>query len=140
MTSRGQQLQVRGAALWSRREWVRDQHGEAGVRSMLDELSPAGRNLIHNDIDRTAWYNYPLFINFGTVLDRRFGAGDGRLNFELGRYGCHLNMPTIFSMFIRLGSVEWVLQRAAKVWREHFTAGSLEAHALPEGGAAEAEI
>lgn len=121
-------LQVRGSALWARLEWVKHHHGDEGVKSMLPHLSPAGRNLIHAPIDRHAWYNYPLFIELATVIDRLWGQGDFAKNVELGRWGAYKNMPTLYQMFVRFGSVDWVLSKASGLWREHFNAGSFEAH------------
>jgi hypothetical protein len=136
----GERLQVRGSALWGRKEWVRRHHGAEGLEGLLPALSPAGRNVLRSDIDPTAWYNYPLFLDLAVALDRRFGDGDFKLNRELGRFGAHHNTPKLYSLFIRMGSVDWVLGRAAKLWREHFNAGSLVVETDEDASRAEAEV
>lgn len=118
-------LQVRGAALYARRVWVLEHHGQSGLDSIISELGAYGRMLMRSDIDKHAWYNYPLFIELGEALDRRFGAGDLKLNIELGNWGAKVNTPNIFRMFIKLGSPEWIMNKAAKLWREHFTEGTM---------------
>jgi hypothetical protein len=119
-------LQVRGSALWARKEWVRHLYGEEGLEKLLAHLSPAGRNLIHAEIDRTQWYNFPLFLDWCIAVDRAFGAGDCKLNAEMARWSAHKNTPSLYSVFIRLGSVDWLLNRSTKLWKEHFNAGTLE--------------
>jgi hypothetical protein len=121
-------LQVRGSALWGRKEWVRRHHGAEVLQSLRADLSPAGRNLLYDDIQRTEWYNFPLFIEWCEVLDRRFGSGDGRLNVEMSRFSAIENTPRLYHMFIRLGSIDWVLARAEKLWRENFNAGAVSIH------------
>ncbi len=102
---------------------------------MIPELGAYGRMLMRSEIDKHAWYNYPLFIELGEVIDRRFGKGDLALNVELGRWGATINTPNIFRMFIKLGSPEWVMNKAAKLWREHFTEGTVTvSHSKGEGG------
>lgn len=136
----GHLLQVKGSAVYSRLQWVREKKGEDGLQALAELLSPAGRNLVRHPVDRKAWYNFPLFMELSTAIDRKFGAGDGLLNIELGRYGCHLNTPTLYSWFIRLGSVDWVLRQASKFWGEHFNAGQLVVRHEPGADRAEGEI
>jgi len=137
---RGHQLQVRGSALWGRFCWLREHHGDEGFEKLRPHLSPAGRYVLMSEIDRRGWYNFPLFIEYTVQMDKLFGTGDLTLNREIGRWACHLATPRLYSMFIRLGSVDWVLNRAAKLWSEHFTAGSLEIISHKETDFAEAEI
>ncbi len=120
-------LQLKGSAIWARLQWVRESYGENGLEQLKTDLSPAGRNLIHEEIDRTAWYNYPLFIELSTAIDRRWGTGDLSLNMEIGRFSCLRNMPRFYSMFIRWGSVDWVLKRASNLFSTLFSEGTFQA-------------
>lgn len=135
-------LQVRGAALYARKRWVLTHHGQQGLDEITAQLGAYGRMLMRSEVDKQAWYNYPLFIELGEVLDRTYGAGDLALNIELGRWGAKLNTPNIFRMFIKLGSPAWIMGKSAELWREHFTEGTMTvSHAKEErGGVAVAEI
>lgn len=126
LTSDSKPLRVRGSALWARKEWVRHEHGEAGLERLLAHLSPAGRNLIHAEVERSEWYNFPLFLDWCVAVDKEFGDGDCKLNIEMARWSAHKNTPALYSVFVRLGSVDWILNKATKLWGEHFNAGSLE--------------
>jgi hypothetical protein len=133
-------LQVRGSGLWARREWLREHHGDDGAQRLLAELSPAGRLLWRDELDPSGWYNVPLFLEIIVALDRVFGAGDGKLSIELARDSAHRNTKTLYKAFIRLGSVGWVLGRAAKLWSEHFTEGSLVVRTEKDARMAEGEV
>ena len=130
-------LQVRGSALRARLQWIKEKHGAEGLVQLERELSAAGRYVLHEQVDPRAWYNFPLFVEVGTVMDRLWGTGDQSLSIELGRYGAHAGTPWLYQPFIRLGSVDWVLARASKLWGELFTAGAF--HVKHEPGAARAE-
>lgn len=120
------QLQIRGSALWARREWLLEHHGEDGLEKLIGTMSAAGRHLLRSDIDPKSWHNYPLFIEVAIKVDEMFGDGDGKLNIEIGRASAHRNTKTLFKAFIRIGSVNWVLNQASKFWSEHFSEGGFE--------------
>ena len=133
-------LQVRGSALRSRLVWAKEQYGTHGLSQLEKELSPAGRNVLHEQPDPRAWYNFPLFVELGTVMDRLWGAGDLALNIELARFGAHVGTSWLYQPFIRLGSIDWVLARASKLWSELFTAGAFLVKHEPGQSRAEGEI
>ena len=118
------QTQIRSSALWARRQWLLENHGEEGMQKLMSRLSAAGRNALRGDLDPKSWQTYPLFLEFAIQADQLFGVGDGKLNIELGRSSAHRNTKTIFKAFIRMGSVNWVLNQASKFWSEHFSEGS----------------
>jgi hypothetical protein len=133
--------QVKGSMILARLAWVKEMYGQMGLRELATGMtSAAGRNLLRGDIDPRAWYNLPLVIELCTAIDARWGRGDLSLNIELARWGCHMNMPRLYKRFIRIGSVDWVLGRAEKLFGEHFTAGKLKVRHEPGQNRAEGEI
>jgi len=134
------QLQIRNSALWARRQWVLENHGEPALERLVDTMSAAGRSMLRSEIDPKGWHNYPLFIEFAINVDELFGAGDSKLNVELGRTSAHRNTKTIFKPFIRIGSVNWVMNKASKLWNEHFSAGGFEVSTDKSGHVATGEI
>ncbi len=140
MPGTSQLLQVKGSAIRARLQWAKEQHGQSGLRRLEGELSAAGRNLLHGDVDPRAWYNFPLFVDIGGAMDRLWGKGDFALNIELARFGAHVSTPAFYQPFIRLGSIDWILGRAAKLWSEHFSAGALHVKHEPGQNRADGEI
>lgn len=126
--------------MWARRQWLTSTHGDEGLERLIGVVSPAGRHLLRSEIDPKAWYNYPLFIELAIEMDKLFGDGDGKLNIEVARASAHTATRTIYQMFIRLGSVSWVLSRASKLWLEHFTRGAFIVTTEKHATFAEAEI
>jgi hypothetical protein len=133
-------VQVKGSAIRSRLAWVQEMYGQMGLRDLAGNLSAAGRNLARGDVDPRAWYNLPLFIELCTAIDHRWGKGDLSLNIELARWGAHHNVPRLYKPFIRVGSVDWLLGRATKLWKEHFSGGQVVVRHEPGAKEAEGEI
>lgn len=133
-------LQVKGSAIRARLLWVKEQYGQHGLRELEAALSAAGRNAVRGDIDPRAWHNWPLYLELCTTIDRKWGQGDGSLNLEMARFSAHVNTPTMYQAFIRLGSVDWVLRKGAKLFSEHFSTGEFVVRHEPGAKVAEGEI
>jgi hypothetical protein len=64
-----------------------------------------------------AWVPFDLFIDVNVEIDRLYGKGDLALCREMGRYGARLNLPTLYRIFYRLGSLGFILRKAARPGR-----------------------
>jgi hypothetical protein len=117
---------VKGSALASRILWIQLSHGAAGVDKILAMCTPDLRAAIQIGIKRAQWYPFEQFIELNVVIDMIFGAGDLRLIKTLGRYGADANLTTIYRLFFKVGSTQWILGRAVRLWSAHYDSGSLE--------------
>jgi hypothetical protein len=116
-------VRVKGSALVARVRWVREKHPDA-YQQFLRALSPETARLA-GDFMLLDWYPFPMFIELCTVLDRLFGAGDLALCYEIGRYAADVNLKTMYRLLFKLGSVQFILRRAAMAWKMSYDAGEL---------------
>ncbi len=123
---------MKGSALASRVTWVRLNHGQAGIDRVAAQVSPALAEVVQAGPINARWYPVAMLVELSETLDRLFGAGDGALVRELGRYGADANLTTIYRLFYRVGTVRWVMARAARLWHLHYDGGRLEVHESPE--------
>lgn len=128
---------VKGSALAARITWVRLEHGPGGIDRVVAAGSPALGALIAAGTKTASWYPLALFVELNDVIDQTFGEGDGALVKQLGRWSADANLTTIYRLFYRLGSVRWVMARAARLWNLHYDAGRLE---LEERGPQEFDL
>ncbi len=117
---------VKGSALASRLTWVRLEHGPVGLDRVRGDASPALAALIAEGPRTSQWYPLALFVELNERIDRVFGAGDGAMVRLLGRQGAEANMTTIYRLFYKIGTVRWVMARAARLWHMHYDAGRIE--------------
>ena len=122
----------------SRVLWVRLHHGEEGIERLARQCSPALREVIEQGPRMALWYPFEQFIELNVAIDRVFGAGDGKLFRTLGYEGAGANLTTIYRLFYKVGTVMWILGRAARLWSAHYDSGRLEVRA--KRGEAELDI
>jgi hypothetical protein len=116
---------VKGAAISARLQFVRERHGEAGLARLLDALPEAERRVLDNRVLSHAWAPFEVFVEVAKTADRLFGQGDLALCTEMARYAAEVNLPTLYRLFYRLGSPQYILRKAAQLWSVHYDSGKL---------------
>jgi hypothetical protein len=117
--------QVKGSAVTSRVRYVRERFGEAAYRRLRDSLTPEHRELLDGRVLPHAWVPYSLFIAVNIEADRMFGKGDFALCFEMAKYGAETNLPTLYRIFYRLNTPQFIFNKAARLWEVHYDSGRL---------------
>lgn len=117
---------VKGSAVTSRVRFVREHASEAAYRSVRAALSPGARSQLEAGVLPHAWVPFELFVELNVEIDKQLGAGDLALCREMGRYGAKVNLPTIYRIFYRLGSLPFILKKAARLWEVHYDSGRLD--------------
>ncbi|MGN6106601.1 MAG: hypothetical protein ACTHU0_15955 [Kofleriaceae bacterium] len=117
---------VKGSALASRILWVQLNHGATGLDRTLAQVSPELSAAIRGGIEKARWYPFAQFVELNTVIDRLFGHGDLGLVKELGRHGADATLTTIYRLFYKVGTTQWILGRAVRLWSAHYDSGYLE--------------
>lgn len=117
---------VKGSALAARVTWVRLNHGQAGFERLAAQASPGLAEVLAAGVTLARWYPIELLIETSETIDRLFGAGDGALVVELGRFAADAHLTTIYRLFFKVGTVRWVIGRAARLWHLHYDTGKLE--------------
>ena len=116
---------MKGSAITARWGWTRELHGEPGIKKLRAQLQPATRAIVDGNVLKSSWYPFEAFVDLTVSIDKLFGKGDLALAKELGRYGAEANLKTIYRLFYKLGSVKWIIERAAAVWRTYYDSGYL---------------
>jgi hypothetical protein len=110
--------------------WVRLNHGHNGVEKLCEAVSPKLAAEVREGIKVANWYNFEEFIELNTEIDKLFGTGDGSLIRTLGSWGAEANLTTIYRLFYKVGTVRWVMARAARLWHLHYDEGRLSLREL----------
>lgn len=100
--------------------------GPQALERIRRELDPQALNIVDEGPLVSEWYDLAAFERLIAVADRLFGNGDGQLAFEMGRFSAHFGMGTVHKIFLKIGSPDFILNRAADVWQRYFNAGRLE--------------
>jgi hypothetical protein len=117
-------VNVKGSAFRARVQYV-DQRGADARARLMRELDPVTRSFVDGGFLVNGWYPFAAFVDLNRAIDKLFGAGDYALCRELGRYGCDVNLPTLYRVFFRIGSVPFIIRRAAAAWRVNYDEGMM---------------
>ena len=117
---------VKGSALASRVLWVQLGRGKAGMDKLRAACSPDLRATLDTGVKNARWYPFEQFIELCVVIDTVFGTGDLGLIKALGRHGAEANLTTIYRLFFKVGSTQWILGRAVRLWSAHYDSGYLD--------------
>lgn len=133
------QTHVKGSAFQSRLQWLLLQGGEEGLRRVQAEVDDEFSEVLGNGVRMADWYSFEWYVALNEVLDRLYGQGDLALVKVLGRHGAEANLTTIYRLFFKVGTVKWIIARAARIWGMHYDTGQLLVREFP-GKEVELEI
>jgi hypothetical protein len=119
-------VQVSGHLLRARYAFLRTL-GEDEFARFLSELSAETRTVFETGPLETHWYPLDLYSEATRVADTVLGDGDMKLIEQMGRYSAEQTLTGAFrGLLFRFGNPNFALKRAAKAWRKHFDAGTME--------------
>src|SRR4051812_24453617 len=116
---------VRGSAILTRVAFVKERYGDDGWKRLQPLLAAPTRQTLAGTIENRSWHPFEAFVDLNVRIDGLFGRGDYRLCYEIGAYGADRNMNTLYRVFFKLGSVTFIMGKAAALWSEHYDSGRL---------------
>ncbi len=122
---------AKGSAFHSRIRWIKFNHGEVGLDRLRAEVSPELAQILRDGAVMANWYPFDLFVELNEQIDRLFGNGDLALVKQLGRDGADANLTTIYRLFFKVGTVKWIMARAARLWGMHYDSGRMIVQQAP---------
>lgn len=94
-------------------------------------VSPALREILEGGVVMATWYPFEHFVELNESIDAIFGKGDLALVKPLGRHGADAYLTTIYRLFFKVGTVKWVMARAARLWGMHYDSGRMIVQQAP---------
>lgn len=115
---------VKGTAVQSSLRYVRERFGEAPLAAILDALGEADRRALEGVL-ASSWYDVSLFLRFMVEAERQLRAQEPSLARKMGRASCDYGLTTVYKIFFRIGSPEFIIGRAARVFSSYYDTGEL---------------
>ena len=117
--------QVKGTAVLSSLRYVRERFGEEPLALVLAAL-PAEDAALCGGVLASSWYPMPAFLRFMQEAERQLGAQEPNLVLEMGRASCDYGITGVYKIFFKVGSPEFIIRRAARVFSSYYDTGRLE--------------
>lgn len=102
---------IKGGMLKAHLEWVRQYHGDEGVKRVINELPPQ----LHSSVAQilpTAWIPFETIILVDKAIERIFSRRSESFLKELGMFSAHLNLSTTYRLY-RSDSIHDFFRRSA---------------------------
>jgi hypothetical protein len=118
-------VRAKGHVFSARLKFI-DQRIPQKKANVLQALSPEFREQIAKGFLPLEWYPFAWLEELITAIDRFGGSADGSLAEEVGYFTAKNALNSVVKVFLRLGSPEFTLSRAAKVWGIHVDTGTMK--------------
>lgn len=119
-------MRIRGATLEMAVSFIKQTYGEDKFSQVIAGLEAADRAVLSNKISSSNWYPFRLYARILTDMDNVLGSGDGILCHKCGRYDAEYDLNSLFKIFYKKGSPQFIISNAMFVWRTFFDSGRVE--------------
>jgi hypothetical protein len=116
---------VKGTALGPSLRFIRETFGDAGLEQVIQGLCPADQQTLRQDVLASSWYPFSLMVRFMRESERCFGSHSPHLLRDLGSAAADYNMTTIYRIFFKIGSPQFTLAHATRVFSSFYDSGEL---------------
>jgi hypothetical protein len=116
---------MKGSAFTARFAYLRKHHAVrwSALVEAFDEPTAA---LARGPCLKGSWYPFACFVDLNVKADRILGKGDLALARTMGRDAAIVNLPTLYRLFYKVGSPEYIFSKVASMWRQHHDTGWAE--------------
>ncbi len=117
--------QVKGTAVVATIRFLRERFGEEAVASVVSALVPTEQALVEQGALASTWYPMSLLLHLMQESQARFGARPSSLLKEMGRASADYSLTTVYRIFFKMGSPQFIIARAARVFGSYYDSGDL---------------
>ena len=118
---------VRGAAIETNVQFVRETFGADALARIFETLQPATRTALGDpnagQVLSGGWYDYRVLTDIGRQMDRLYGRGDLALVRAAGKYGAFSDINRFFKWLLRLAGPNTLFARSASVFANYHSEG-----------------
>ena len=117
--------QVKGTAVVASVRYVRERFGDEALARVLERLPAEESRVLGGGILASAWYPMPLFLDFMQEVERQLAAQEPQVIRRMGRASAEYGITGVYKIFFKLGSPEFIIGRAARVFGSYYDTGEI---------------
>lgn len=126
-------VKIKGSALLGRLAYLKAKATAEQAEEVRKRLTADLQRDLENGVLANTWYPFPHYLELNRVLDQVLGRGDLSLIPEIGRFSATAALNGVYRIFFKLGSPEFIIQRAPLVWKAYHTSGKVTVEMLEKG-------
>jgi len=117
--------QVKGVAVIASIRYVREEYGDEAIGRVLAALPGEDREAIGPNPLVSSWYPMPAFLHFMQEAEKQLGEQDPKLVRNMGRASADYGITTIYKIFFKVGSPEFIIGKATRVFGRYYDTGEI---------------
>lgn len=116
---------VKGTAVQSSLRYVRERFGEDALARVIEALPDGDRNVLGHGVLASSWYATEALLRFMQEAERQLRAEEPDVVRRMGRASCDYGLSGVYKIFFKVGSPEFIISRAARVFSSYYDTGEL---------------
>ena len=120
-------VNLKGAALKSSIKFLTEKFGAEKYAEIVKTLPTQDQAALRIVLPHH-WVPVQAMLDLVHAAAKATGQDARKLAFELGQFSAEDGLTTIYKLFFKVGSPEFILGRAAKVWRNFYDVSEMTLH------------
>jgi hypothetical protein len=130
-SSREAMAQVKGTAVVASARYIRERFSQSSLDRVLRALPEGDRSAFDAGILASAWYPMDLLLRFMQEAERQLAGTEPELIRNMGAASADYGLTTVYRIFFKVGSPEFIISRAAGVFSKYYDTGKLSVDSRP---------
>ncbi len=116
-------LKIKGIAIKSTINYIKSKLKPEELSNFENILSIEAKNLFISSILSSDWYEVNFFVEIMSRVPEIVKRDSYQVWWEMGRFSCEDGLSTVYKLFYKFGSPEFIIKRAAQVWSNYYSEG-----------------
>jgi hypothetical protein len=117
--------EVKGTAINATVRFLTERFGPTGLKKVVEGLSPQQRAILDSGVLVSSWYPFSLVLDLTRRAQHVFGDQVPRMAREMGRSSADYALTTIYKIFFKVGSPQFIIAKASSVYKTYYSTGEL---------------
>jgi hypothetical protein len=116
-------MNVKGSALRSSLNYLRENFPPADVDKILDRLPPEQRKIFEKPVLVSDWFDAKVLYSLMKAMAGGSNQDPRALYHQMGRQSCDDGLNTVYKIFYKLGSPSYIIEKGMRVWNNYYSDG-----------------
>ena len=116
-------MEIKGAILESRLQFVNDRFGTKAVEDVLSALPASDQAILRKPLNSAGWYHFQTGQRLDDAIVEVIGRGDARLFEEMGAASAQQNLSGIQKFYLDPGNPQGFMLRAPLIYHVYYDKG-----------------
>lgn len=119
-------VKVKGTALSSTVRYIKEKFGDESVEKIIAGLGESDKAAIRSGVLVSSWYPFSLLVAIMRAAKKEYGGQAPDLYRDIGRASADYSLSTVYKIFFKVGSPQFIIGRAATVYSNFYTSGEMK--------------